>query len=151
MAYTRLKFREAPKIAKFLLRNQEPDGWWPIFPAQPRDSNASTYATAMVTLALANYIATNALEPNEKDHFQKAVDAGVLWLRRRRIQDQARWKDYPNAADGQESLSLSAMALHVLHKLDRNYDSSISDAWLKKLPEVPTSVLPSEMRRIPFS
>jgi hypothetical protein len=141
MTLTKLRLPDADKVADFLLTNQKPDGWWPIYPAQNSDRNASTYATAIVALALANYKEETQLTANDQVRIQNAIAGGVGWLRRQQVDGV--WKDYPKAPDGIPSLSLSALALHAIHRLDpSNYDAQLSTKWLDRLPtELPPSAL----------
>jgi hypothetical protein len=154
MTLTRLKLpNSSTPAAHFLVRNQKPDGWWSVYPSDVKDhnGNASTYATAIAVLALENYKEGNMLHGDNKDQIDRAIDAGVEWLRRHQITSRARWEDYPEASNGKESISLSALTLHVLHRLDRYYDPELSTEWLEELPvQLPPTALASDSAAHPI-
>jgi hypothetical protein len=115
---------------EFLLLSQKRDGWWPLYPSDDTDWNASTYATALATWALHEQLR----KPGFRDGGQRiesAVARGTGWLYAQRVAGAARWMDYPG---GREMLALSGLALHVLHLTNRYDMTDVDRLWLKSLP-----------------
>jgi hypothetical protein len=79
-------------------------------------------------------LSKNLVALTDKENVKRAIEKGLLWLLRTRIEGKARWLDYPFASDGRESLSLSGLVLHVLHSLDPSFDREIDGLWLQTLP-----------------
>src|SRR5258708_8984298 len=46
-----------------------------------------------------------------------------------------RWKDYPNGVYGQESIGISGLTLHVLHKTPGPEPSASDSYWMANLPK----------------
>jgi hypothetical protein len=135
IAVTRIGMRENDEFLTFLLRNKKPDGWWPIFPAEERPENASTYATAMAILALKEHLDNGLVKPQNQREVANALSGGKAWLLATQSPGEARWFDYPNVSEKKKSLSISGLVLHVLHRLDPNLNPVFDQLWLQSLPE----------------
>jgi hypothetical protein len=119
----------------FLLTNQSPDGWWPIYPAQANDRHASTYATGWALLALDEHLARSkaGLVPERKG-VADAIQRGVRWLKRTRATDEARWYDYPSYHTKVRAVGLSGFTLYVLHRFSRPDELlPVDRIWMRKL------------------
>jgi caspase domain-containing protein len=127
-----------------ILKQQHTDGWWPVYASSNSTSeNASSYATALLTLALQELCVNNLVPFVHKQAAHNAVAISRTWLAHRRIERTARWKDYPLHAKGRESLSLSGLVLHVLHRTsDLPTLPEIDRYWLDSLPK--TTFNPTE-------
>jgi len=134
IALTRMRAPENDELLTFILDNQKTNGWWPIFPAQDKEENASTYATAICLLALKEHLSSGLVKAQNKDRVERALEQGRNWLLSTRVGGKSRWEDYPSAVDKKESISLSGMVLHVLHRLGPSVDSSLDKNWLQSMP-----------------
>jgi hypothetical protein len=117
-----------------LLDLQNAKGWWPIYPAQALDQNASSYATAWAIIALTELqgrINDKALA----DKIGLATGRAAAWLLDSRIPSRARWYDYPFGTKKIESVSVSGLVLHALHARLKAKDLLELDAkWIAELP-----------------
>lgn len=130
----------------FLLANQSPDGWWPIYPAAANDRHASTYATAWALLGLDKYRARSkaGLEGSESRTaaVTDAIQRGVRWLRRTRVAEEARWYDYPSYHTKIRAVGLAGLVHDVLHQFSRDDEMvPVDRLWMKTLD---TRVLSAE-------
>jgi hypothetical protein len=120
---------------KCVLESQNPEGWWPLYRPATRDRfNASTYATAWAILALDSQLRRYVMSEKEVQRVKQAIQNGRSWLEETRIQGKARWDDYPFAPEQIESLSLSGLVLHVLHRTGKVPSQEIDGLWLENLP-----------------
>lgn len=122
----------------FLLANQAPDGWWPIYPAAANDRHASTYATAWALLGLDKYRSRSkaGLAGNEMRTAAvgEAILRGVRWLRKSRATEEARWYDYPNYHTKIRAIGLAGLVHDVLHQFSRDDEMvPIDRLWMKTL------------------
>ena len=66
-----------------------------------------------------------------------AIERGVLWINRKREQERATWKDFPNDPAAVSSLAISGIALHTLYAAAQaslpRLREVISDAALREL------------------
>lgn len=125
-----------------LLSHQDPaGGWWPSYynGEKGRSSDASTYATSWAMMALSEQLHRNLIPPELREKVTPSLKAGSFWLRNT-ANGPARWSDYPSDLEhfNRESTSLSGLALHVLHKLDRDNitpppGNDIDQAWLSRI------------------
>jgi hypothetical protein len=119
---------------KCVLESQNQEGWWPLFRPATRDRlNASTYATAWAILALDSQLRRDIIPEKEVQRVKQAILNGRSWLEQTRIQGKARWEDYPFAPEQIESLSLSGLVLHVLHRTGKVPSQEIDGLWLENL------------------
>ena len=136
LAYARMKVKPSEKEIDFVLKNQHKPGWWPMFPATDSPGNASTYATSISIWSLQELLRAGLIADGQKDAVAGAVAKGRAWLLDNAIPGKpGRWKDYPNGIYGQESLSVSGLALHALHRTP-GPEPKVSDAsWMANLPK----------------
>jgi len=134
IAITRIDASENDELLTFLLANIKPSGWWPIYPAEDRPENASTYATAISLLALKEHLDRHKVKPENEGRVRSAIISGQAWLLSTQVPGKARWYEYPNVPDKKTSVGLSGFVLHVLHRLNPNLDPSLDQLWLRSLP-----------------
>ena len=131
----------------FLLQTQQPGGWWAVFPTEDLQENASTYATGWAMLALTEQAAQGLVKGSTLAKVKESLARGEGWLLSIRTPHKTRWKDYPLSVGstftppGKESLGISGLLLHVLHRLseinnDTNLIKDLDQAWLENLPSV---------------
>ena len=118
IAFARMRVKPTEQEIEFILNNQHRPGWWPIFyPATDHPGNASTFATSLCTWALAELLHRDLVPASHKQHVTEAIRKGENWLLDNTLPGKpGRWKDYPNGEYGQESLGVSGLALHALHR-----------------------------------
>lgn len=126
------------QAVRFMLSNQSPDGWWPVYPAQPNDRHASTYATAWALLGLDKYRARTKAgiegDPQQVAAVTEAIQRGVRWLRRTRVAEEARWYDYPSYHTKVRAVGLAGLVHDVLHQFSRDDEMvPIDRLWMKTL------------------
>jgi len=125
-----------PEELSFLLVQQNPAGWWAMFPVRSSAASfASPYATAWALMGLHAQKAVAHLTAEQVEEVDAAIDKGVAWLLSVREQERARWKRYPLSLKSEESVSISGTVLHALHKLGAPNLRSIDALWLDSLPE----------------
>jgi serine/threonine protein kinase len=143
LAMSRLKLQALDGQIDFILNNQKPSGWWPIYPTPSEDgANASTYATAISVLALHEYLNSGAPGIQDTDRIKVAIERGQMWLMRNHISGRARWLDHPlNSLEASESVGLSGLVIHVLHKTNANKAdlNEIDELWRENLPSLKLS------------
>jgi hypothetical protein len=134
---------------KALVAKQHPDGWWPIYyPSQSTQANASTYATAVATLALTEYLNQSSDASDAKTAVRRAVDRSARWLLEVREEGRARWKDYPQRTEGRESLSVSGLALVALDSALREAPVRLHEQWIDELPKGEIRALDKEVSSV---
>jgi hypothetical protein len=140
LAFARMRIKPREQEIDFVLENQHRPGWWPIFYSASDDpGNASTYATAMATWALAELLQRDLVPASRRQRVTEAIEKGRKWLLDNTLQGKpGRWKDYPNGIYGQESLAVSGLALHALHRTGPT-PSAYDEDWMASLPaELPS-------------
>jgi hypothetical protein len=116
LAYAASHRRVQPDVVASLLAKQSVDGWWPaFFNADASDANASSYATALVVLALHEYRFSSATGDGDK---QAKLDQAILragnWLFSHSPAKGQLWSDYPNLKDQMiNSRGVSALVTSV--------------------------------------
>lgn len=119
---------------RFLLGLQNEKGWWPLYPAQSLDQNASSYATAWAIIAL-NQLNVRIRDKELDGQIGRATAKAAAWLMDSHIASRARWYDYPFGTKKVESLSVSGLVLHALHSRLKAKDLVALDAkWIAELP-----------------
>lgn len=135
LAFARMNVKPMEQQIEFVVRNQRRSGWWSLYPASNDLRNASTYATAMCTWGLAELSERNLIGQSQKEAVDEAVRRGGAWLQSNNILGQAaRWKDYPHGEYGRESLGLSGLVLHVLHRTPGSLPEPSDRYWMANLP-----------------
>jgi hypothetical protein len=135
LAFARMNVSPMEQQIEFVVRNQQRSGWWSMYPALNDLSNASTYATAMCTWGLAELFERNLIAHSQKEAVDKAVRRGGEWLQSNTVRGKAaRWKDYPHAEYGHESLGLAGLVLHVLHRTPGSPPEAGDRYWMANLP-----------------
>ena len=122
-----------PDELKSLLDTQNSDGSWSIAPTAGDPSDSSTYGTSWALTVLHEYVAKHRLIPTEQTPIEQAIGRGVQYLVAARMPGKPRWRDYPQAEDGIESISDSGLTLHTLNQLGA-IDPGVNRLWLEKLP-----------------
>jgi hypothetical protein len=135
LAFARMKAMPTEQELEFVLRNQHRPGWWPIYPALDNPKNASTYATAFCTWSLEELLERDLIPVSQKQRATEAVQRGRNWLFNNTVLGRpGRWKDYPNGEYGQESVGVSGLVLHVLHRTPGPPPSASDVDWMIDLP-----------------
>lgn len=130
LSFAQLQQHATAQELKFVLDTQRlSSGWWPTYPSDDSERNASIDATASATWALYEQQKIGVDDPDGR--VDKAIRAGASWLYSQHIQNAARWKDYPS---GREMWSISGLALHVLHVTNRYDLDELDRLWLRNLP-----------------
>ena len=117
----------------FVLRQQKPNGWWPVYPVQDDSPFASSYSTAWSLLGLREQLSGPLRDDAAAAEARAAIQKGASWLLARR-QQGSRWKDYPLLPNGVVSDSISGVALHALHRTAQDRLRQIDGDWLDALP-----------------
>jgi len=136
LAFSRLGVPPAAQDVEFVLESQHKPGWWGMFPGTDDPGNASTYATALSIWSLEGLLRGNLISPDRKEAVTRAVAKGRAWLLDNAVSARpGRWKDYPNGVYGQESIGISGLTLHVLHKTPGPEPSASDSYWMANLPK----------------
>ena len=117
----------------FLLSEQNPRGWWSVFPVADQAEFASTYGTAWALFGLQSQLDQHLVSGSDVSAVMSSVRRASAWLLQNR-EDHGRWKDYPLSRDGVVAMGISAVALHVLHRVDPEITSDLDAQWLDNLP-----------------
>jgi hypothetical protein len=132
-----------PDELKGLLQRQTKDGWWAMYFAADRPGNASTSATAFITLALHQQLQKGLVSPELVDDVRRAIGLGTRWLTAN-ASSPARWVAYPHGrGEDLDYLSVSALVIYVLRTVEGNTRSD--DAWLSYLPRRVPDLMQSEV------
>jgi hypothetical protein len=126
---------------RFLLNQQDHDGWWPVFVEVNGDPGfASTYVTAWAIIGLGGQLSRGFVNNEDKSSVAAAIQKGANWLHRE-SGSQSRWKDYPQHIEGQVSDSISGVVLHALHQSlhalhqpETEQLQQVDVEWLDNLP-----------------
>lgn len=124
---------------KYLLSDQAMNGSWSMYPRRAHENvKPSTYATALALLALSYAMNLQVGVDPAPEQVSEAVKKGTRWLLE--TSERGLWRDYPGEGTGTLSPSISALVLHVLHRLAdrgwvaRNSLSSLDRHWINALP-----------------
>jgi conflict system STAND superfamily ATPase len=133
---------------EFLVKRQGETGWWPMFPATNDEANASTSATAWVTLALHHQLEKNLVAADQRGAVSAAIQKSTAWLTRRVVANKARWTEYPPDQTFERTLdylAASGLVMHTLHVVDgaRTFDP----LWLDQLPQRVPGPLENEVAK----
>jgi hypothetical protein len=125
-----------PLLLRTILDAQAPDGWWPIsLSATAEPANASTHATAIVTLALARAREAGVVPAELRAAVDAALGRGVTWLNRG-PEDGGAWTDYPNNERRTENIIFAAMAT-VASAAAGEPDGRAARAFRRSVSEIP--------------
>jgi len=138
LSFARMRVRPTEPEIEFLLANQHRPGWWPIYATASDDPrNGSAYATAFCAWALQELLDRGLIADTQRQRAADAVRKGRIWLVDNSVPGRpGRWKDYPNGGVeyGAESLGLSGLVLHVLHRTPGPPPSANDADWMLTLP-----------------
>lgn len=135
LAFAQMRANPNEQEIEFVLANQHRPGWWPIYSALDNPRNASTYATALCTWGLEELLEQGLISGSQKQRVIDAVRKGRSWLLDNTIPEKpGRWKDYPNGEYGQESIGVSGLALHALHRTPGPIPAANDADWMANLP-----------------
>ena len=136
LAFSRLGVPPAAQDVEFVLKNQHKPGWWGMFPGTDDPGNASTYATALSIWSLQELLRANLIPAGQKEAVARAIAKGRTWLLDNAVSTKpGRWKDYPNGVYGLESVGISGLTLHVLHKTPGPEPNASDSYWMANLPK----------------
>jgi hypothetical protein len=130
-----------------ILKRQDNDGWWAMFPATPDKRNASTSATAWTVLALHHQLERKLVLPAQQPKVAEAIQKAAGWLEGGALPGKARWSEYPPSGifEQGEYLAPSALTVHVLRTVA---GSNRFDAlWLDQLPPSVPGLRQSEVSK----
>jgi hypothetical protein len=151
LAFARMKHKPSEAQIEFILNNQHTvtsgwsDGWWPTYPSNNSEENASTYATALSIWALDACLKAGLVPQSIKERVSNAVRMGRHWLLTHSTQDRpGSWSDYQRGQYAQMSPGLSALVIHVLHSVGPDVPIAIDQDWMAHLP----LVLPSAKEHV---
>jgi len=123
-------------ILNAILDRQFDDGGWPIFlqAARTKASN-STYATALLLLALHEFLAVGDTDPALTTRIREAIAKARIWLHSRAPTDGKPWLDYPDSAGRTvPSRGNSAFVVYVLLTTGgQPEDQRLFNEWFEKL------------------
>jgi hypothetical protein len=135
LAFAKMRAKPTEEEVEFVLRNQHRPGWWPIYPALDNPRNASTYATAFSTWSLEELLERDLIPVSQIQRATEAMQRGRNWLFNNTVPGRpGRWKDYPNGEYGIESIGISGLVLHVLHRTPGPSPSASDVDWMIDLP-----------------
>lgn len=146
-ALARYRVAATPAELKFLLDNQDADGWWPIFPVADAPQFASAYATAWAILGLQQQRSRQLLPASSQAAVDAAIRQGVAWLLK--VRQGARWKFYPLDPASKVSIGVSGTVLYALHAVDAAGLEAIDADWLDNLPPEVVGESETEYRVVP--
>jgi hypothetical protein len=135
LALAQMGARPRPDEIDFILRNQHVAGWWSMYPASDDPMNASTYATSLAAWTLAELLRRDLTDKSQEERVKSALHKGREWLEDNTVPGKkGMWKDYPHATYGEESISVSGLALHVLHRTPGPLPTANDAYWMAHLP-----------------
>jgi hypothetical protein len=134
----------------YVLQQQKPNGWWPVYSVRDDSPFASSYSTAWSLLGLHEQLSGPLRNDPAAADARAAIQKGSSWLLARR-QRGSRWKDYPLLPNGVVSDSVSGVALHALHWTAQDRIGEIDAEWLDALPEKVPSVRDADHSYIWYS
>jgi len=129
----------ADSAARFLVREQNRDGWWSLFPVADNPRYASVYGTSWAILGLSAQLRHGLIVGNDSAASAEAIHRGAVWLLNHRDPNSARWRSYPLTDNRAISESLSGLALHTLYQVIPDASAGLTRQWLEGLPrEIPS-------------
>lgn len=149
LALARLNAAPPDSAFDFLVRSQRPSGAWSLHGGGDPEYG-STYATALVLLALQAVVNEDLVEREKQFTAKNSIRRGHKWLVSRLQPNQVRWADYPDAQDRPSYLSISGLVLHTLHQLGRDDEErlrALDRLWISSLPPRPPSWESIELSR----
>jgi hypothetical protein len=126
-----------------LLKRQGAAGWWPLFTDLDNDSYASSYATAWVMLGLVAQRERGLIPEQDREAVDSAIARAGGWLLATR-QAGSRWSSFPTRTSSKVSESISALAIHALHRAKAGDLAVVDREWLARLPQHAVKVTDSE-------
>jgi hypothetical protein len=139
-AMARQGVQATPAEIDFLLRQQQPGGWWAMFPAPSSPTAASPYATSWALMGLHLQRQLPGFPASQRKAADSALSAGRAWLMTARVPGAARWKRYPALPTSDVSVSVSGTVLHALHLIGSKDLAPIDALWIGALPD-PTGIV----------
>ena len=137
LALAEMGVRPRPDEIDFILGNQHVAGWWSMYPASDDPMNASTYATSFAIFALAELLRRDLTDKSQEERVKSAIHRGREWLEDNTVPGKkGMWKDYPHGEYGEESISVSGLALHALHRTPGPPPTASDAYWMANLPSV---------------
>ena len=133
---------------EFVLSQQGKDGWWPMVAfASDSETNASTYATAWIVLALSEQLKDNLVSSIMRNETDRAIRLATGWLEKTETTVSAGCLDYPYAQPGSRvdldgetrnkiTMSVSGLLLFCLGSETDMRLSRMSQhrEWLNRIP-----------------
>ncbi len=118
----------------FLLGEQHPEGWWPLYEGMAHKSaNASIFATALLTLSIHLHIDRSLAPDSQLDAINAAVSRSSNWLAQQREQGSCIWPDYPYSDQRRtDILALSGLVTYVLSEVGHPDRSALCDRCLNR-------------------
>lgn len=112
------------------------DGAWPIYAGTvPRPEHASTYATAMLVVALAGARGQFPMGVPFRDSLDMAIEQAAIWLWKNEDKSQSlRWSDYPSSHSGKVSVGVTGLSVYALIAASSTGGSDLGREWLRSLP-----------------
>lgn len=136
LAFARMRVAPAERDVESVLKSQHKPGWWAMFPATDDPGNASTYATSLSIWSLQELQRAGLIAAGQKEAVSAAIARGRAWLLDNAVAAKpGRWKDYPSGVYGQESVSVSGLTLHVLHRTPGPEPKASDSYWMSNLPK----------------
>lgn len=137
LALAKMGVRPRPDEIDFILGNQHVAGWWSMYPASDDPKNASTYATSYAIWALAELLRRDLTDKSQEERVKNAINKGREWLEDNTVPGKKGvWKDYPHGDYGEESISVSGLALHALHRTPGPLPTANDAYWMAHLPSI---------------
>ena len=134
-ALAKLNFPATEAEVRFFLKEQKPDGWWPVFQSTDKEAFASTYGTAWALIGLQTQLRNRLIPQTMEEEVSNAISNGSSWLMKHQ-ESKSRWKDYPLNEVGKISDSVSGLVIHALHLTASDSITQLKKDWLHNLPEV---------------
>jgi hypothetical protein len=135
LALAQMGVRPRPDEIDFILGNQHVAGWWSMYPASDDPMNASTYATSFAIWSLEELLRRDLTDKSQEDRVKSAIYKGREWLEDNTVPGKkGLWKDYPHSEYGEESISVSGLALHALHRTPGPPPTANDAYWMANLP-----------------
>jgi hypothetical protein len=148
-------------VGAYLLRTQRQGGAWGLVPTpgpsgEPEpvahSSAESTYVTSLTTLGLLELYQRGLIAAGQRERVLDAIERGVLWINRKREQDRATWKDFPNDPGAVISPAISGMAFHTLYAAHQaplpRVREVVTDAALRELGRRWLDAVPRSLPRL---
>jgi hypothetical protein len=102
-------------VLRGVLRSQAADGWWSsTMDADESSSNASTYVTSLMVLALSSYREVLGPSAPERAEVTSAVERAVRWLIIQAPRVGQVWRDYPSNERSTLDPMFGAMAITAI-------------------------------------